>query len=127
MPAHFSRTEAVLVAELSSPFNDQAAAIRRDGLEIFLLSDRPGSIPPPPGLPGQGADLWVATRASTSDPWSTPVNLGPVVNSQFIDGGPALSSDGTALYFYSPFRQGNVGGPMFDIWVTTRTKLKQPE
>jgi|SRR5882724_3752281 len=118
---------AVLVAELSSPFSDQASAIRRDGLEIFLSSNRPGSIPPPPGLPSQVLDLWVAKRASTSDPWSTPVNLGPSVNSEFIDAGPALSFDGTELYFHSPFRSGNVGGPMFDIWVTTRTKLKEPD
>jgi WD40 repeat protein len=118
---------AVLVAELSSPFNDQGPSIRRDGLEIFLGSDRPGSIPPAPGLPSQVGDLWVATRASTSDPWSTPVNVGPIVNSEFIDAGPALSFDGTELYFQSPLRSGNVGGPMFDIWVSRRTKLKQPE
>lgn len=107
---------AVLVAELSSPFNDQQPAIRRDGLEMFLASDRTGTL--------GNVDLWVSTRASTSDPWSTPVNLGPVVNSVFADGGPELSRDGTELYFHSPFRSGNVGGPMFDLWVTTRTKLK---
>jgi hypothetical protein len=118
---------AVLVAELSSPFSDQGPAIRRDGLEIFLGSNRPGSILPPPGLPSQAVDLWVSTRASTSDPWSTPVNLGPVVNSEFSDAGPALSFDSTELYFHSPFRSGNVGGPMFDIWVSTRTKFKHPD
>lgn len=110
---------AVVVAELSSPFNDQAPAIRRDGLEMFLASDRLGTL--------GNLDLWVSTRASTSDPWSTPVNLGPVVNSAFIDAGPALSRKGTELYFHSPFRPGNVVGPMFDIWVTTRTRLKQPD
>lgn len=88
-----------------------------------MTSDRPGSIPPPPGMPAQVLDLWVATRASTSEPWTTPVNLGLVVNSQFIDAGSALSFDGTTLYFHSPFRPGNVGGTMFDIWVSTRTKL----
>jgi hypothetical protein len=116
---------AVLVTELSSPFDDQGPAIRRDGLEIFFGSNRPGSIPPAPGISGQGLDLWVATRPSTLYPWSTPVNLGPVVNSEFIDAGPALSFDGTQLYFHSPFRSGNVGGPMFDIWLTKRTKLKE--
>ncbi len=118
---------AVLVTELSSPFDDQGPAIRRDGLEIFLGSNRPGSIPPPPGLPSQAVDLWVSTRTRTSDPWSTPVNLGPVINSVFSDAGPALSRDGTELYFQSPFRSGNVGGTMFDIWKTTRTKLKHPD
>jgi hypothetical protein len=108
----------VLVRELSSPFNDQRPTIRRDGLEIFLASDRPG-----PGTLG-GMDIWVATRASTSDPWSTPVNLGPAVNSVNFDGGPALSFDATTLYFTSANRPENVGGPRFDIWMTTREKLK---
>jgi hypothetical protein len=115
---------AVLVTELSSPSRDEGPAIRRDGLEMFLASDRPGSIPPPPGMPAQVIDLWVAARASTSEPWSTPVNLGSVVNSQFIESGPALSFDGTALYFHSPFRPGNVS-TQFDLWVTTRRKLKE--
>ena len=118
---------AVLVTELSSTFDDQGPAIRRDGMEIFFGSNRPGSIPAPPGLPSQAVDLWVSTRASTSDQWSTPVNLGPVVNSEFGDAGPALSRNGTELYFQSAFRSGNVGGTMFDIWKTTRTKLKHPD
>lgn len=86
--------------------------IRRDGLEIFLASDRPGPTPVP-------FDLWVATRASTSDPWSTPVNLGPVVNSAADEGGAALSFDGRTLYFTSD-RLAPSG--RHDIWVTTRPK-----
>jgi hypothetical protein len=108
------------VVELNSTSVDRQPAIRRDGLEIFFASDRPGTL---------GAiDLWVATRASTSDPWSTPVNLGPVVNSPQVDARPALSFDGTTLYFQST-RPGAVGctsptGPcVFDLWVTTRTRL----
>jgi hypothetical protein len=65
---------AAVVAELSSSRRDRVLSIRRDGLEIFLASDRPGPTQAP-------FDLWVATRATTSDPWSTPVNLGSVVNS----------------------------------------------
>jgi len=99
-------------------------AIRRDGLELFLASDRPG---------GLGAlDLWSYTRTSTSEPWSNPVNLGPVVNSAPVivngvvrftgtDAGPALSFEGTTLYFHSA-RPGTFGN--FDLYVTTRTKLK---
>src|SRR2546430_1598051 len=79
----------VLVPELSSPFRDTRTAIRRDGLEIFLSSGRPGGV--------GNEDLWVSTRASTLDPWSTPVNLGAVVNTTAFDGGPALSFDGTTL------------------------------
>jgi hypothetical protein len=115
---------AQLVAEVSTGSFDRQPAIRRDGLELFLASDRPG---------GLGAlDLWSYTRASTLEPWSNPVNLGPVVNSapvvvdgvvRFtgVDAGPALSFDGTTLYFHSA-RPGTFGN--FDLYVTTRTKLK---
>jgi hypothetical protein len=103
---------AVLVPELSSPSSDLLPGIRRDGLEIFLDSDRPGTF----GL----RDIWVSTRASTSDPWSIPVNLGPVVNSAALDARAALSFNCTSLYFQSR-RTGGLGE--FDIYVSTRTKL----
>jgi len=103
----------VLVPELSSPFRDTRTTIRRDGLEMILSSGRPGGV--------GSEDLWVSTRASTLDPWSTPVNLGAVVNTTAFDGGPALSFDGTTLYFHSN-RPGGVGGN--DLYVTTRTRLR---
>jgi Tol biopolymer transport system component len=107
---------AALVPELSSPSADSVPAIRRDGLEMFLCSNRPGTV--------GGQDLWVATRPSTWDLWSAPVNLGSVVNSTVLDFRPALSFDGTALYFHSE-RPGGFGG--YDLYVTTRTKLKEPD
>src|SRR2546421_10943753 len=45
--------------------------------------------------------------------WSTPVNLGPVINSVLRENGPAISRDGLSLYFGS-FREGGFGGS--DIW-----------
>jgi len=116
----------VPVTELNSPSVDRQPAIGRDGHEIFFASDRPGI-----GTSGN-LDLWTATRPTTSDPWSAPVNLGPVVNSGFIDARPAISFDGTTLYFQST-RPGAVGcssatGPcVFDLWVTTRSKLRGPD
>jgi len=64
--------------------------------------------------------LWVSTRATTLDPWSTPVNLGSPVNSVYFDGAPALSSDGQTLLFYSN-RPGGFGTN--DLYMTTRHKL----
>ncbi len=55
--------------------------------------------------------------------WSAPVNLGPVVNSPFLDQGPAISPDGLALYFNSN-RPGGLGGD--DIWVARREKESDP-
>jgi Tol biopolymer transport system component len=113
---------AAAVVELNSASIDRQPAIRRDGLEMFLASDRAGSF---------GAlDLWVSTRSSKSDPWSPPVNLGPLVNSTIVDAGPGLSFDGTTLYFQSARPGGSGpcvdpdGSCEFDLWVTTRTKLK---
>ena len=125
---------AQLVFEVSSPYNDQHPSISRDGLEMYFMSDRPGSTPNPDsgvsGPPGEPSlDIWVSTRASTSDPWGAPQNLdvlnqargGPAINSPFHDGAPSLSFDGRTLYFYSALRQGNLS-PFFDIWVTTRAR-----
>jgi Tol biopolymer transport system component len=113
----------VLVPELSSPYNDIHAMIRRDGLELFLNSDRPN------GRIGT-ADIWVSTRDSTRDPWSPPVNLGPTVNYPgYRTARPALSWDGTTLYFNSN-RPGGFNAPadLFgDIYVTTRRNLRERE
>ena len=117
----------VLVPELSSPFRDTRTAIRRDGLEIFLSSGRPGD-----DVVGHSAgseDLWVSTRATTSDAWSPPVNLnlvnqqlgGPAINSTAFDGAPALSFDGTTLYFFSE-RAGGFGKR--DLYAVTRSRLR---
>ena len=106
------------VTELNGPYRDTRTAIRRDGLELFISSDATGR---PGGVGGQ--DLWVATRATTADPWSAPVNLGPTVNSTSFDGAPALSFDGTTLYFFSA-RPGGYG--LNDLYVTTRTQLRGP-
>ena len=107
----------VWVGELSSSAADAAVAIRRDGLELFLASGRTPKF-------GVGAfDLLVATRANTSDPWSTPVNLGPLVNVA-DDARAALSFDATTLYIISD-RPGGFGG--LDVWVSTRSRLKEPD
>jgi hypothetical protein len=106
---------AALVEELSTPFIDRKLTIRRDGLELFLTSNRPGTL----GF----LDLWVSTRATTSDPWSVPVNIGASMNGPANDAGAALAFDGTALYFNSAPPSGS--GP-FDLYVTTRTKIQEP-
>ena len=61
---------ARLIPELSSPTGDQRPIIRFDGLEIFFTSNRPGSTPD--ALGALTRDIWVATRNSVHDHWSTP-------------------------------------------------------
>jgi len=105
---------AVLVTELSSTSNENRPSIRHDGLEIFFQSNRTGSI-------GTALDLWVATRESTLDAWSTPLNLGATINTTFAEQNPYLSSDGKTLFFASD-RPDGFGSS--DLYMTTRTKLR---
>ena len=104
--------------ELSTtPYRDTRTAIRRrDGLEMILSSERPG------GLGSPARDLWVSTRASTQYPWSIPVLLSNV-NTAALEGAPALSWDGTELYFFSA-RAGGFGAN--DLYLSTRTKVTGP-
>lgn len=98
-----------VVAALSSAQDDFRPNLRRDGLEIFFDSNRPGGL--------GGLDIWTSTRASTADPWSTPTNLGGAVNSSVNDLRPSVSWDGSVLYFGS-VRAGGEGSQ--DIYVTRR-------
>ena len=113
MNADGTFTPAHNIVEINSPVRDTRTAIRRDGLELFFTSTRPGSV-------AGSLDLWVATRDSTTVTWSTPVNVGASINGSFNDGAPALSRDATTLYFYSS-RPGGSG--LNDLYVSTRAKI----
>jgi len=65
--------------------------VRKDGLEIVFNSNRAG------GFGGQ--DVYTSTRASTSDPWTAPVNLGAAVNTAGGETRSSLSWDGRRLHF----------------------------
>lgn len=100
----------VKVPNVNSASEDGHPNVRRDGLELFFYSTRPG---------GSGlADIYSASRASTSDDFGTPVNLGSAVNSAASETRPSLSWDGTTLYFGST-RTGGDGNS--DHYVSTRT------
>jgi hypothetical protein len=94
------------VSELNlAGFNDQMPNVSRDGLEMVFASDRTG---------GAGLfDIYVATRTTTADPWSAPVNLGPAVNTGASETRPSLSGDRERLHF----------GRLGDIWVSTRVQV----
>src|SRR2546425_6235566 len=71
----------------TSPYNDQQAALSKDGLSLYFASTRPGT-------PGSTlADIWVAHRACLDCPWESPVNLGAPVNTAVSEAAPALSRD----------------------------------
>jgi Tol biopolymer transport system component len=103
---------AQLDSALSNSFNDVRPYVRKDGLEIVFDSNRTGTL----GL----QDIWTASRETTADDWSTPTNLGPVINSPAMEARATLSRDGLTMFFGSN-RAGTQGGS--DIYVTSREKL----
>ncbi len=100
---------------VNTAYEDSVPSISSDGLSLCLESNRPGGI--------GAADIWVSTRAHTSDAWGQPVNLGPTVNSSALDCQPDLSADGLSLYFRSD-RPGSIG--YRDLWVTRRETVGDP-
>ena len=99
--------------------DDWAPSISADKLSLYFSSDRSGSH----GL----TDIWVTTRPSLSDPWSPPVNLGPIVNGSTWDARPSISADGLSLSFGSNReRIGTANETNCYIYVTTRPTLNDP-
>jgi len=93
------------IVELSTTADDRMPNVSPDGLEMVFVSTRTD-------LPGaQGLhDIYLSQRAHVSEPWGTPVNVGPHVNSGAAESRPSLSADGDRLYF----------GRNGDIWMSTR-------
>lgn len=99
-----TRGPATPVSELSLPNTpDGFPSVRADGREIIFNSGRDGVF-----------DLW-----SRRDAWSTPVNVGPPVNTSFAEFQPNLSFDGRILLFIAGGARGGLG--RFDNWMSTRT------
>ena len=103
---------------LNSIASEISPTISSDGLELFFSdygAPRPGDV--------GATDIWVSTRASRHDPWQTPVNLGPAVNSAEDEITPVISADGLELIFDS-YRPGGVGAS--DLWVARRDSKSAP-
>lgn len=104
----------VLIDELNGEGSHFGSAIRRDGLEIFIASARPGGF-----NNGATFDIWTSTRASVSAPWNAPV-LVAGINATAEERQPKLSPDGAILYFHSN-RAGGFGGN--DLYAAARCSL----
>lgn len=95
-----------IVTELSTASLDEGLFVSPSGLIAYLHSTRSGS----------AAAIYRATRASTSDPWSTPVVVGELA--AFGDNqNPWVSPDDCTIYFASD-HAGGLGE--HDLFYATR-------
>jgi hypothetical protein len=101
-------SNATNFTQLNTFQSESAVSLRSDGLEIFFASERFGT---------EGDDdVWMAERATLSDAFSNVRNVSEV-NGFAQDTDPALSSDGTELFFAS----SRTGLPT--LWRSTRACL----
>ncbi len=99
------------IIDINTDKNEGTCSITADGrMMIFTACE---------GAEGRkilgSCDLFVAYK--TGDKWSEPQNLGAPVNSRNWESQPALSADGSTLYFVSD-RAGGRGKR--DIWMSKR-------
>jgi hypothetical protein len=95
------------LAGFNTASSDDAVSLSRDGLTAYLSSNRPGGV--------GGYDIWVATRATPSQQFSTPRVL-EGVNTTADERGPVTSRDGLQLFFSSSFQSSGV----HDIRIASR-------
>lgn len=88
----------------TSKYNEGAQSITPDGRYLFFTGcNRPDGL-------GR-CDIYVSHKEGND--WAEPFNLGAPVNSIYWDSQPAISPDGSTLYFVSN-RPGGLGG--YDLW-----------
>jgi len=104
-----------LGSSINSSSSDNSSFISPDGLTLHFVSMRPGGF-------GR-TDVWFATRKTRLEPWGTPVNLGPAVNSSSSDYNIGMSTDSLLLLFGSN-RPGGYGE--MDIWLSKSASVGEP-
>ncbi len=103
----------VLIPELETVLNpsvyEPSVSIAMDGSAIYFSSDRPGGF--------GGLDLYVSRKHGVI--WTTPQNLGPVINTAADEDSPYIDPDNRTLYFSSK-GHSSMGG--YDVY---KSKLTQ--
>lgn len=94
-------------SEMNTAFLDGCPILSRDGLQLYMASNRPGGL--------GGLDIWVAERSTPDEGFGTPVNIGAPINSEYNDFCPSPLRDGHGFLFVSN-RPGGCGGS--DIYLT---------
>lgn len=99
---------------VNSTYWDSQPALSADGKTIFFSSNRPG---------GEGGrDLWKSELEG--EQWSTPQNLGKVVNSFKDETTPFIHQNGQSLFFSSNGHPGMGGFDMFYFHLGKENSLK---
>ena len=97
---------------INSAFWEGKISITPDGHEMFFSSNRPGGY--------GGKDLYKVTKDENGT-WSSLMNLGPNINTEFDEDAPFIHPDNKALYFSSN-GHNTIGG--YDIFSSERDSIE---
>lgn len=84
------------IASFSGTYKDLEPFLSPDNLKLFFVSNRPLT----KGGELKDVDIWYVERASVSDKWSQPINIGAPVNTEADEFYPSVAKNGN-LYFTS--------------------------
>ncbi len=122
-----------LDSPINSVDNEFHPALSSDGLTFYFAGRRTHDVlastcdtSPTPLVNYGGNDLYFATRDCLDPencPWTTPTNMGPIINGSGDESGPFPSADGKCLYFASRSHDGFGGA---DIFRTCRSDTTDP-
>jgi outer membrane protein OmpA-like peptidoglycan-associated protein len=90
---------------INTEYHESKVSVSYDGKTMYIVSNRPS------GNFG-GRDIFVSKK-ETWGSWSEPVNIGPVINTEYDEEGVLIHPDGRTLYFCS---QGHNSMGGFDIF-----------
>ncbi|HSW00272.1 MAG TPA: hypothetical protein VLI39_08880 [Sedimentisphaerales bacterium] len=85
---------------VNSPYHEWNLRLSPDGLLLLFSDQWAYRDRPRPGGYGD-CDIWMTRRATLSDPWQTPVNLGEKINGPSGEYVPCVSPTGNMFYFNS--------------------------
>ena len=106
-----SCSELITLPEnINSPFWEGKISITPDGQEIYFSSNRPG---------GYGGKDIYRSKKEKNGKWSTAINLGPSVNTEFDEDAPFIHPDMHTLYFSST-GHNTIGG--YDVFSSSQTE-----
>jgi len=94
-------------SEVNTAFLDGCPILSRDGLQLYMASNRPGGV--------GNLDIWVAERIGRDGAFGAPINIGAPINSGYNDFCPSPLRDGQGFMFVSN-RPDGCGGA--DIYIT---------
>jgi RNA polymerase sigma factor (sigma-70 family) len=99
---------------VNGPEYERWTSLSADGLELYFTRTQ--------GSETGDAAIWLATRASTSEPFGNAMRLPATINAGYTSA-PNISADGLTLFFSSN-RSGGLGN--WDIWSASRPTRNAP-